>query len=134
MKRLLTVMSAALFTGAIALPSMAQEYPMIPAPPPPPANWHYPPPGSGYPGQHPYVAGFNHFFDTHPDVARELSADPRLIDNPNYLRAHPELGHYMWSHPGVDQAFREHPYDFVHGEHAMNHWRWDRVHHQWCRY
>jgi len=135
MKRIFTFLSAALFTSAIALPAMAQEYPMRPVPPPlPPSGYgHYPGP-YGYPGQHPYAADFNHFFDSHPDVARELSADPRLIDNQHYLAAHPELRQYMWSHPGVDQTFRDHPYNFVHEEHAMNHWRWDHKHQRWYRY
>lgn len=134
MKRLFTFVSAALFTGAMALPVMAQEYPMIPAPPPPPSGYGHYPPGPGYPSGHPYAGDFNHFFDAHPDIAHQLSADPRLIDDPAYLRAHPELGQYMWAHPGVDEAFREHPYRFVHEEHAMNHWRWDHEHHRWCRY
>jgi len=139
MKRIFTFLSAALFTSAIALPAMAQEYPMRPAPPPlPPSGYGYYPHGAGYPGgyadEHPYVADFNHFFDTHRDVERELSADPRLIDNPHYLQAHPELGQYMWAHPGVDEAFRQHPYSFVHEEHAMNHWRWDHEHHRWYSY
>jgi hypothetical protein len=133
MKRLFTFLSAALFTGAMALPALTQDYQM----PPPPAGFGYGHPGpsyrGNYPGSHRYAADFNHFFDAHPEMARQLSADPRLIDNPGYLRAHPELGQYMWAHPGVDEAFREHPYNFVHEEHAMNHWRWDREHHRWCR-
>ena len=129
MKRLFTIVSTTLLTGTLALSAMAQSYPMIPAPPP--GGYGY---LGGYTHSHPYVRDFNHFFDTHPDTARELSADPRLIDNPHYLAAHPQLQQYMWSHPGVREAFREHPYSFVHEEHAMNHWRWDRVHHRWCRY
>jgi hypothetical protein len=129
MKRLFTLLAATLITGAIALPAMAQNYPMIPAPPPP--GYGYPPPN--YPANHPYATDFNHFFDTHPQIARELSADPRLIDDPHYLQVHPELGRYLWSHPGVDEAFREHPYSFVHDEHALNQWRWDRNHHRWYR-
>ena len=133
MKRIFTFLSAALFTSAIALPAMAQEYPMRPAPLPP-SGYGYYPHGAGYAGEHPYVANFNNFFDSHPDVAHELSANPRLIGDPHYLQAHPELRQYMWAHPGVDESFREHPSNFVHDEHAMNHWRWDREHHRWRRY
>jgi len=126
MKRLFSIVSAALLTGALAAPVMAQSF----QPP-------FPGPGYGSPGSyaynHPAVTDFNHFFDSHPEVARELSADPHLIDNPNYLRNHPELRDYLWSHPLVASAFRSRPDQFVRDEHVYNHLRWDREHHRWYR-
>jgi len=134
MKRLFTIVSAALLTGGLALPAMAQGFPQIW---PQPSNIGYYHPSTGFPvgyaDNHPYVADFNNYFDSHPEIRQQLSADPRLVDNPGYLAAHPGLREYMWSHPRVADSFRNHPGSFVHDEHVFNHLRWDNVHHRWCR-
>jgi len=49
------------------------------------------------------------YLDTHPDVARELAARPRLADNHEYLEQHPELREFLIRHPGVWSQFRAHP-------------------------
>ena len=49
------------------------------------------------------------YFDTHPDVARELAARPGLADNHEYLEQHPELREFLARHPGVWSQFRAHP-------------------------
>jgi hypothetical protein len=134
MKRLLAIVSAALLTGGFALPAMAQSFTQMWSQP---ASYGYRVPPNGYPvwyaDNHPYVADFNNYFDSHPEIARQLSANPRLIDNPNYMAAHPELRQYMWWHPRVADSFRDRPAGFVHDEHVFNHLRWDNVHHRWCR-
>ncbi|HEX4209045.1 MAG TPA: hypothetical protein VHY56_01530 [Candidatus Binataceae bacterium] len=134
MKRLFTIVSATLVTGALALPAMAQGFPSAW---PQPASYGYyhptPPYPDRYADNHPYVADFNPYFDNHPELREQLSANPRLIDNPGYMAAHPELHEYMWTHPRVADSFRDRPYRFVHDEHAFNHLRWDRDHHRWCR-
>jgi hypothetical protein len=132
MKRLFASVSGALSTCTLALPAMAQGFEQGW---PQPTNYNYHPTGcpTGYVDNHPYVADFNHYFDEHPEIRQQLSADPRLIDDPNYLGSHPGLREYMWAHPRVADSFREHPNGFVRDEHVMNHLRWDRVHHRWCR-
>src|ERR1700677_1777600 len=80
MKRLFASVSAALLTCTLALPAMAQSFQQEW---PQPANYNYHPAGypAGYADNHPFVADFNHYFDDHPEIAQQLSADPRLIDN-----------------------------------------------------
>jgi hypothetical protein len=134
MKRLFTIISAALLTGSLALPAMAQGFPQLWRQPTSYAYYRTP---NDYPvryaDHHPYVTDFNHYFDSHPEISRQLSADPRLVDNPRYVQDHPGLRDYLWSHPLVADSFRDHPGGFVHDEHVFNHLRWDSVHHRWCR-
>src|SRR5271167_3295763 len=46
------------------------------------------------------VAGSDYsYFDSHPDVARKLAKDPTLIDNQQFVDAHPDLHEYLHNHP-----------------------------------
>ena len=58
------------------------------------------------------AANADHYLDQHPEVARELQRDPRLIDNPNYLAKHPSLQAYLHNHPEVKEDWKQHPYAF----------------------
>ncbi len=58
------------------------------------------------------LASADNYLDRHPEVARQLQKDPRLIDNPNYLAQHPELQSYLRSHPEARQDWKQHPYAF----------------------
>ena len=49
------------------------------------------------------------YLDKHPKVARELNRNPRLVDNPAYLRKHPQLTHYLKNHPAIRHNMRQHP-------------------------
>jgi len=71
------------------------------------------------------VARFdNGYLDEHPEVARQLGADPALADNPQFLANHPGLDSYLASHPGVRQELQQHPYRFMSDEWKDD--RWDR--------
>ncbi|HEX3409965.1 MAG TPA: hypothetical protein VHS07_06765 [Candidatus Binataceae bacterium] len=85
-----------------------------------------------YGQHHPNVEGFDNYLDQHPDVRQQLSRNPHLIDNPEYLANHPELRDYMHEHPRAATAFRRHPDRFMHREHVYNRSerRWDRRHGQ----
>jgi hypothetical protein len=134
MKRLFTIISAALLTGSLALPAVARAFPQTW--PQPTSYRYYRTPNDHpvrYADNHPYVADFNNYFDSHPETARQLSADPRLVDNPRSVADHPGLRDYLWSHPLAADSFRHHPARLVHNEHVFNHLRWDNVHHRWCR-
>ena len=117
MKRPLLLISAAFLAGSIATSAMAQESPNQPIP-------------TEYGEDHPYVQHFDRYLDNHPDVTRELSRDPRLIDNPQFVRAHPELHQYLQRHPEMAETFRAHPDRFMHREHRYNRseQRWDYRH------
>jgi hypothetical protein len=109
MKRLVTLASAVAMGIALAAPAKAQEGgPAGMAPP------------TEYGEHHGYVRDFDRYLDRHPDVAKQLSANPHLIDNQQYLSQHPELREWMQRHPRAADAFRDHPDRFMHREHLYN--------------
>ena len=55
------------------------------------------------------AAGFDMFLDNHPDIARQLTNNPSLADNPKYLRHHPALQQFLQAHPNVRAELRENP-------------------------
>jgi hypothetical protein len=73
------------------------------------------------------------YLDKHPEVARELSHNPALADNPQFLASHPGLGSYLANHPKVRADLQQHPYRFMsaesryeryeNGEHGHGRWR-----------
>jgi hypothetical protein len=106
MKRIITFVSAALLTGALATSAFAQ-------------SWHpnEPAPTTEYGEDHPYVQHFDNYLDRHPEVSEALRHNPSLINDPNYVSKHPELQEYLQHHPHVAAAFSKHPYAFMHREH-----------------
>lgn len=67
------------------------------------------------------VARFdNGYLDQHPEVARQLSANPALADNSQFLANHPGLQGYLANHPEVRRELQQHPYRFM-----SNEWRDD---------
>jgi hypothetical protein len=61
---------------------------------------------------HGEAASADKYLDQHPEIARQLQRDPRLIDNPNYLAKHPSLQSYLQNHPEVKEDWKQHPYAF----------------------
>jgi hypothetical protein len=53
------------------------------------------------------------FADAHPNVANALAFKPWLINDPSYLRKHPELADFFSSHPEIKEAMAENPGNFV---------------------
>lgn len=104
MKRTLTALTAALIlSGTFASAGMAQ----------------YPNPGITR-GE---VARFdNGYLDEHPEVARQLGHNPRLVDNPQFLATHPGLDSYFANHPGVRTELQAHPDRFMTDEWRFNRW------------
>jgi hypothetical protein len=107
MKRALTSLTAALiFSSTLASAAMAQ----------------YPAPNDGITRSE--VSRFDRgYLDEHPEVAQQLSRDPRLVDNPHYLATHPGLDSYFASHPGVRTELQSHPDRFMTDE--WKHERWE---------
>lgn len=60
------------------------------------------------------------YFDSHPDVARKLRKDPTLIDNQQFVDAHPGLHEYLKTHPNVRHDLKSHPHRFMHRSEAYN--------------
>ena len=124
MKRAALLVSAALLSGALVTPALAQ----VSAPPVAGAKSAT----TEYGENHPYAQHFDSFFDSHPKVAKQLGQNPSLIDNAQYLQQHPGLQEYVQKHPKAADAFKDHPYAFMHREHryeGSEHHRWRR--HRW---
>lgn len=50
---------------------------------------------------HRQLKTFETFLATHPAIAADLDKDVTLIDNPDYLAAHPELKTFLTAHPAL---------------------------------
>lgn len=55
------------------------------------------------------MSSFGEFLRGHSTVADQLSKDPTLANNKEFLASHPELQDYLKDHPGVQQQLTENP-------------------------
>ena len=55
------------------------------------------------------MAGFSQFLGGHSTIAEQLSKDPSLANNKEFLANHPELGEFLKAHPGVTQQLATNP-------------------------
>src|SRR5207245_2439839 len=62
------------------------------------------------------LANFDQFLDTHPEIAKQLQANPSLINNPEWVENHPDLRAFLASHPGVREEIQETPRFFMERE------------------
>jgi phage-related protein len=62
---------------------------------------------------HRELADFDGFLDSHPEIAQQLSKDPSLAKNDEYLQNHPELRDYLKTHTGVQEQLTENPQAFM---------------------
>src|SRR5579871_6171093 len=53
------------------------------------------------------VANFDAFLDAHPDIDRDLRANPSLITNGQYLQNHEQLRAYLNAHPRISSELKE---------------------------
>jgi len=59
------------------------------------------------------VASFNEFLEDHNKIAGELSKNPSLANNKDYLQDHPALQDYLKAHPQVHEELSENPQTFL---------------------
>jgi hypothetical protein len=59
------------------------------------------------------LSSFNEFLQGHSQIAGELSKNPSLAKNEEYLENHPELQQYLKAHPQVHQELNENPQSFL---------------------
>jgi ribosomal 50S subunit-associated protein YjgA (DUF615 family) len=61
------------------------------------------------------------FLDRHPDIDKALVANPKIIDDPKFIEAHPELHDFLKDHPRVAGVLISKPHKtirrVVHHEH-----------------
>ena len=62
------------------------------------------------------LARFDQFLDSHRETAEQLRKDPSLVDNPEYVRNHPELQAYLQDHPGIREQIKQDPNAFMRDE------------------
>ncbi|HLW82521.1 MAG TPA: hypothetical protein VKS20_10830 [Candidatus Acidoferrales bacterium] len=62
------------------------------------------------------VASMDQFLDSHPDIAKQLQANPSLINNVSYLSKHPALRAFLSDHAQVREEFTENPSLFMQRE------------------
>jgi hypothetical protein len=63
---------------------------------------------------------FGEFLGGHADVSRQLSENPSLVKNHEYMDNHPELRDYLNSHPDVQQRLTADPDNFVKSAQQFN--------------
>jgi hypothetical protein len=56
---------------------------------------------------------FGEFLGGHSNIAGDLSKNPSLVKNDEYMANHPELKQYLGSHPDVQKGLMENPESFV---------------------
>jgi GrpB-like predicted nucleotidyltransferase (UPF0157 family) len=66
-------------------------------------------PRMGNPDGRGELTSFGQFLGGHSTVAQQLSKDPSLANNKEYLATHPELGEYLKVHPAMTQQLAENP-------------------------
>lgn len=65
------------------------------------------------------IASMDQFLDSHQDIQKQLAANPSLINNARYLRAHPELQAFLNQHAEVREEFTENPSIFMRRENQL---------------
>jgi phage-related protein len=65
------------------------------------------------------LSSFNEFMGGHSNIAGELSKNPSLANNQEYLANHPELKEYLTNHPQVHQELAENPQQFLQSAQAV---------------
>jgi hypothetical protein len=57
--------------------------------------------------------GFGHFLGDHSGVASELSKNPSLANNQEFVESHPDLQQYLKEHPAAQKQLMANPQTFV---------------------
>lgn len=59
------------------------------------------------------MANFGQFLGSHENIAQQISKDPSLLNNKEYMESHPELQEYLKAHPGVQEEATANPQAFI---------------------
>ncbi len=69
---------------------------------------------------HDHMADFGGFLGNHSDIKRDLSRDPNVVKDHDWVRNHGELDAYLSAHPEVRADLMANPHDFVDGAQKFN--------------
>jgi phage-related protein len=67
-----------------------------------------------------HLASFREFLGGHSNIAQQVSKDPSLLKNDDYVKGHSELQEYLNAHPGVRGEMMENPHKFVKSAQQFN--------------
>jgi len=59
------------------------------------------------------LSNFDHFLNNHDKIARDLRSNPNLVNDPAYIRSHPDLKEFLSNHHGVRDELRQNPGRFL---------------------
>jgi len=59
------------------------------------------------------LSNFDHFLNNHERIARDLRSNPNLVNDPAYIRSHPDLKEFLRTHHGVRDELRQNPGRFL---------------------
>jgi uncharacterized protein YlxP (DUF503 family) len=59
------------------------------------------------------AASFGEFLGTHGTMAAQISKDPNLVNNKEFMATHPELVEFMKAHPTVQAQLQQNPQAFL---------------------
>jgi hypothetical protein len=74
--------------------------------------------GSGATREH--LASFGEFLGGHSDVARQVSKDPSLVKNDDFVKKHPDFQDFLNTHPAVREEMKKDPQTFVKSAQQFN--------------
>lgn len=63
--------------------------------------------------KHGDLDSFRGFLSSHSTISQQLSKDPALAKDPQFLQAHPEFREFLSAHPGVQTALTQNPHSFM---------------------
>jgi hypothetical protein len=66
------------------------------------------------------LSNFSEFLEGHNNIAGELSKNPSLANNKEYLENHPALRDYLEAHPQVHHELSENPQTFLQSTQQFN--------------
>jgi hypothetical protein len=61
---------------------------------------------------------FDQFAQEHPAIVRQLHRNPRLVNDPSFVRKHPAFAEFLRDHPKVAEDLAEHPGNYLPGSRA----------------
>ena len=69
---------------------------------------------------HDHMADFGGFLHSHSDLQKDLSRNPSVVKDHEYVQNHAELNAYLNAHPDVRNQLMANPQAFVHGAEQYN--------------
>jgi len=69
---------------------------------------------------HDHMADFGGFLRSHSDIQKDLSKDPSVVKNYDYVQHHAALDAYLHAHPDVRAELMANPHSFVYGAQQYN--------------